>query len=83
MTRLLLGETFQHRAMSDAFHQARIAGLFWPAFYKLLKSKLGGVLDQILDNYDVEGYEFPTRPAAADVTPWPRDADAKKRKVVA
>ena len=79
MTFLLLNETFQHRARSDAFHQARIASLFWPKFYELLKSKLGDDLDEILDNYDVEGYEFPTRPAAADgVAPC-----AKKRKAAA
>lgn len=66
MTSLLLNETFEHRAWSDTFHQARLAGLFWPKFYELLKSKLGDLLDEILDNYDREGYEFPTRPGAAD-----------------
>ena len=79
MTRLLLNEKFKHRARSDAFHQARLAGLFWPKFYALLKSKLGDILDEILDNYDVEGYKFPRRPAAADgATPC-----AKKRKAAA
>ena len=61
------------------FGWARIASLFWPKFYELLKSKLGDDLDEILDNYNRKGYKFPRRPAAADgVTPC-----AKKRKAAA
>jgi hypothetical protein len=79
-TALILGAKFRHRALSDAVHQARIANLFWTKVYALLKRKLGGDLDKILDNYDRKGFKFPPRPSAADVTPWPRDAGAKKRK---
>ena len=79
-TALILGEKFLHRALSDAVHQARIANLFWTKVYALLKRKLGGDLYKILDGYLLNGFKFPPRPPAADVTPWPRDAGAKKRK---
>mmetsp|Transcript_27058 Transcript_27058/g.89457 ORF Transcript_27058/g.89457 Transcript_27058/m.89457 type:complete len:432 (+) Transcript_27058:96-1391(+) len=79
-TALILGLKFLHRALSDAVHQARIANLWWTKVYALLKRKLGGDLDKILDGYLREGFKFPPRPPAADVTPWPRDAGAKKRK---